>query len=111
MSPLPKGTMGRLLEIDLTARAARSCALDARLARLYMGGRGLGTALLVERMQRLRDRYANPFSAVDPLGPDNPLVISTSPANGTTVPTSARFHANFKSPLICTTVRARLCDE
>ena len=64
-----------------------------------MGGRGLGTALLVERFLRLRDRHANPFRAVDPLAPENPLIISTSPPNGTTVPTSARFHANFKSPL------------
>jgi aldehyde:ferredoxin oxidoreductase len=53
----------------------------------------------VERFLRLRDRYPNPFRAVDPLAPENPLIISTSPPNGTTVPTSARFHANFKSPL------------
>jgi len=91
--------MGRLLEVDLTSCTARSCVLDERLARLFMGGRGLGTALLVERLLRLRDRYPNPFVAVDPLAPENPLVISTSPANGTAVPTSARFHANFKSPL------------
>jgi aldehyde:ferredoxin oxidoreductase len=64
-----------------------------------VGGRGLGTALLVERFLRLRDRYPNPFRMVDPTAPENPLVVSTSPANGTMVPTSARFHANFKSPL------------
>jgi len=91
--------MGRLLEVDLAAGTARPLALDERLAGLFVGGRGLGTALLVERFLRLRDRHANPFRAVDPLAPENPLVVSTSPANGTTVPTSARFHANFKSPL------------
>jgi aldehyde:ferredoxin oxidoreductase len=91
--------MGRLLEVDLTSGTARTLALDERLAASFVGGRGLGTALLVERFLRLRDRYPNPFRAVDPLSPENPLVVSTSPANGTTVPTSARFHANFKSPL------------
>jgi len=91
--------MGRLLEVDLASGTARPYALNERLAELFVGGRGLGTALLVERFLRLRDRYPNPFRAVDPLSPENPLVVSTSPANGTTVPTSARFHANFKSPL------------
>jgi len=99
MSPLPRGTMGRLLEVDLTAGAARPHALDERLAELFLGGRGLGTALLAERFLRLRVRHQNPFRAVDPLAPENPLVLATSPVNGTTVPTSARFHANFKSPL------------
>jgi aldehyde:ferredoxin oxidoreductase len=91
--------MGRLLEVDLASGTARAHALDERLAELFVGGRGLGTALLTERFLRLRDLHPNPFRAVDPLAPENPLVVSTSPANGTTVPTSARFHANFKSPL------------
>jgi aldehyde:ferredoxin oxidoreductase len=99
MSPLPRGTLGRVLEVDLASGTARPHALDERLAELFVGGRGLGTALLVERFLRLRDRHPNPFRGVDPLGPENPLVLATSPANGTSVPTSARFHANFKSPL------------
>ena len=99
MSPLPRGMLGRVLEVDLASGTARSHALDERLAELFVGGRGLGTALLVERFLRLRDRHQNPFRGVDPLGPENPLVLATSPANGTPVPTSARFHANFKSPL------------
>jgi aldehyde:ferredoxin oxidoreductase len=90
---------GRVLEVDLASGSARSHALDERLAELFVGGRGLGTALLVERLLRLRDRHSNPFRGVDPLAPENPLVVATSPANGTPVPTSARFHASFKSPL------------
>jgi aldehyde:ferredoxin oxidoreductase len=91
--------MGRVLEVDLTSGSARALALDERLAELFLGGRGLGTALLVQRLLRLRDRHRNPFLALDPFAPENPLVLATSPANGTSVPTSARFHANFKSPL------------
>jgi aldehyde:ferredoxin oxidoreductase len=99
MSPLPLGIMGRLLEVDLASGTARTRPLDERLATLFLGGRGLGTALLVERFLRLRDHHGNPFRDVDPTAPENPLILCTSPANGTTVPTSARFHANFKSPL------------
>src|SRR5512147_2900413 len=99
MSLLPRGMMGRVLEVDLASGTSHAHALDERLAELFLGGRGLGTALLVDRFLRLRDRHRNPFRAVDPLSPENPLVVATSPANGTTVPTSARFHANFKSPL------------
>jgi aldehyde:ferredoxin oxidoreductase len=99
MSPLPKGTFGSVLEVDLALRTALPQSLDERLAELVVGGRGLGTALLVERFLRLCDRHPNPFRAVDPLAAENPLILATSPANGTSVPTSARFHANFKSPL------------
>jgi aldehyde:ferredoxin oxidoreductase len=93
------GTMGRLLEVDLASGSARTLPLDDRIAERFLGGRGVGTALLVERFLRLRDRHSNPFRAVDPLAPDNPLIVATSPPNGTPVPTSARFHSNFKSPL------------
>jgi aldehyde:ferredoxin oxidoreductase len=91
--------MGRVLEVDLASGVTRTRALDERLSELFVGGRGLGTALLVERLLHLRNLYPNPFRAIDPLAPENPLVLATSPANGTSVPTSARFHANFKSPL------------
>lgn len=99
MSQLPLGTMGRLLEVDLAACSSRTLPLDSGLAHAFLGGRGLGTALLVRHFLGLRDRHPNPFLAVDPLAADNPLILTTSPANGTSVPTSARFHANFKSPL------------
>jgi aldehyde:ferredoxin oxidoreductase len=91
--------MGRVLEVDLASGAARARALDGKLAELFVGGRGLGTALLIQEFQRLRDRHSNPFHAIDPLAPENPLILTTSPPNGTPVPTSARFHASFKSQL------------
>jgi len=98
MSPLPRGAMGRLLEVDLDSRTPRRHPLDERLAKLFVGGRGLGTALLAERFLRLRDRHSSPFRAVDPLAPENPLIITTSPANGTTVPTSAMAWRRWCGP-------------
>ncbi|RLI07977.1 aldehyde:ferredoxin oxidoreductase, partial [Candidatus Bathyarchaeota archaeon] len=52
-------------------------------------GKGLGAWLLV------RDLPAK----ADPLGPENELVFSTGPANGTLIPGSARMACLFKSPL------------
>jgi len=96
---LPKGYMGKIAEVDLSSKSVRVYPLPERIAELYLGGRGLGTALLVEKMSSYKTRYKNPIGEIDPLSPDNVLVIATSPITGTGVPTSARYHAEFKSPL------------
>ncbi len=95
----PKGYMGHILNVDLTSGTCEKRPLDGRMAMLYLGGRGLGTALLLEKLLACSDRYENPVRDIDPMSPDNVLVISTSPMNGTSVPTCARYHAEFKSPL------------
>ncbi len=96
---LPEGYMGKILEVDLTANSSRVYPTPERMASDYIGGRGLGTALLIEKLLSYRDRYANPVGEIDPLSQDNVLVFATSPMNGTSVPTCARYHAEFKSPL------------
>jgi len=98
---MPKGYMGNVLTVDLARRRFRQDPLEGRLRDRLFGGRGLGIALLVEHFMRLeRDgRYGNAFREVSPLSEDNPLIFSTSPATGTPVPTSGRFHVSFKSPL------------
>lgn len=96
---LPKGYMGALLEVDLTTESYQKISLNKNLLRLFFGGRGLGTALLTEKLLRLKTQYTNPIGEIKPLCPDNVLLFTTSPLNGTSVPTCARFHASFKSPL------------
>ncbi len=88
MPPLP-GTHGRILDIDLTAGDIKRADLDPSLVLDYLGGRGLGTRLLYDGMD----------PAADPLGPDNLIVIATSPLVGTNAPTAGRGHMVFKSPL------------
>jgi len=95
----PKGYMGASLEVDLTRESFQKVHLNNNLLRLFFGGRGLGTALLTERLLRLKTRYTNPIGEIHALSPDNVLLFTTSPLNGTSVPTCARFHAGFKSPL------------
>ncbi len=83
------GYMGRILDLDLTSRRVESIPLDPELARLYVGGKGLGARLVYDHV---------PVGA-DPLGPDNVLVFVTGPLVGTGAPQSNRFVVCGKSPL------------
>lgn len=98
MDRLPQGFAGKILEIDLNSHSVKKKELSPRLAGLFGGGRGLGTALLVQSLLSSSSQM-NPFSNIDPLSQDNVLIFTTSPLTGTSVPTAARFHASFLSPL------------
>jgi len=90
MSEISKyGYHGKILEVDLTEGRVEAKPLDPGLVRDYLGGRGLATRLFYDEID----------PACDPLGPDNVVVIATSPLVGTNAPTSCRGHMVFKSPL------------
>ncbi|MCK4678110.1 MAG: aldehyde ferredoxin oxidoreductase family protein [Bacteroidales bacterium] len=79
---------GKCLYIDLTTEEYHINETDRELTNKYIGGKGLGFALL--------DKMApNP----DPLGPDNPLIFANGPFTGSKVQTSARTTLVTKSPL------------
>ncbi len=98
---LPKGFMGRVLEVNLREKSFRFIKTDPDLALRFFGGRGLGMALIFRHFNNLKSAgiYSDPFKEVDGLSPDNAVVISTSPSTGTRMPGAGRFHMNFKSPL------------
>lgn len=98
---LPIGYMGKILHVNLTNQNYEIKPLDPELAELFFGGRGLGVALLCNHFLELQrnGRYENAFAEVHPLSEDNAIIISTSPTTGTRMPTSGRFHMNYKSPL------------
>lgn len=83
------GYQGKILEINLSTGAIKVEPLDPQDAILYLGGRGLGTKLLYDRID----------PSTDPLGEGNVIVIATSPLVGSKAPTSARGHMVYKSPL------------
>src|SRR5512136_1993013 len=83
------GWRGRALRVDLTRGLVREESLDPRVAKDYIGGRGLG-------IQRLLAE-ANP--QCDPLGAENILVMAAGPLTGTKAPTGARYMVMNKSPL------------
>ena len=83
------GYHGKILEVDLTRGRIEEKPLDPSLVAGYLGGRGLATRIFCDLVD----------PACDPLGPENVLVIATSPLIGTNAPTSCRAHMVFKSPL------------
>ncbi len=95
------GYMNKVLFIDLSTKRFKTERLGDDTSRLFFGGRGLGVSFLCSHFFELekQGRYKNAFLEVDPLSPDNVIVVSTSPTTGTRMPTSGRVHMNYKSPL------------
>lgn len=91
-----KGWAGKILEVNLSTGAVTEQPLDMELARLYLGGRGLGARLLWDEVG----------PAVDPLSPDNVLIFATGPLTATGYQTSNRFSVSTKSPLTGTVLDA-----
>jgi aldehyde:ferredoxin oxidoreductase len=89
MSTVPSGYHGKILEVDLSNGRTAQVPLDPDLATDYLGGRGLGARIFYDRVD----------PSCEPLGPENILVIATSPLIGTNAPTAGRGHLVFKSPL------------
>src|SRR5271157_1141236 len=78
-----------LMRVNLNENTVTREEISEELAEQYLGGTGLGVALLCTEIP----------SGVDPLGPENEVIIATGPLNGTRVPTSGRFSLVTKSPL------------
>jgi aldehyde:ferredoxin oxidoreductase len=74
--------------VDLTRRTVEVKATDGDAVKRVLGGRGLGIALLTELAP----------AEVDPLAPENPLILATGPYTGAGV-FSAFFNVTTKSPL------------
>jgi aldehyde:ferredoxin oxidoreductase len=88
--------MGRTLEVDLSSGEIAFQQLDVNLARLFLGGRGLGARLLWESVG----------PEVEPLSPDNALIFCAGPLTATAFQTSNRFSVTTKSPLTGTVLDA-----
>jgi len=83
------GWCKKILEIDLTSQTYQTQPLDMEMARLFLGGRGLGARLLWD--------WVGP--EVEPLSPENALIFTTGPITATGSQTSNRFNVSTKSPL------------
>lgn len=86
----------RILEVDLSAQTYEIHPLDMRMARLFLGGRGLGARLLWDLVG----------PEIQPLSPENVLIFTTGPITGTGSQTSNRFNVSTKSPLTGTILHA-----
>jgi aldehyde:ferredoxin oxidoreductase len=83
------GYHGCYLRVDLSTGVSRRVELDDRLRREFLGGSGLGVAIL------LREGAAE----IDPFAPEAALAFVFSPLVGSPLTTSAKFAVVSKSPL------------
>jgi len=81
--------MGKVLRVDLTTGQTGVEPLEPKAARDYLGGRGLGIHYLLAELD----------PKVEPLSPENVMVMAVGPLTGTLAPTGARYMVMTKSPL------------
>ena len=79
----------KILDIDLTSREIKNLAVSAQDRRQFIGGKGLALKLIFDHIQ----------PGIDPLSPENIIVMMSGPTAGTTAPAGGRFAVVSKSPL------------
>jgi aldehyde:ferredoxin oxidoreductase len=80
---------GQILRINLRTKSIRNEPLDRKIARTYLGSKGLSAYMLFNELE----------PGTNSLGQENRLVFMTGPLTGTTAPMSNRFSVSAKSPL------------
>ncbi|HUK50026.1 MAG TPA: aldehyde ferredoxin oxidoreductase family protein, partial [Terriglobales bacterium] len=83
------GYMGKILRVNLTTGKLTTEPLSEDVARKYVGGRGLSAKILFDELK----------PGIDPLGPDNKIVIASGPMPGLPFSGNSRFSVCAKSPL------------
>ncbi len=83
------GWTRNVMRVNLTAGTVSHEPLNMQWTQDYLGQRGLATKYLVEEID----------PRVDPLSPDNKLIMVTGPLTGTMASTGGRYSVVTKSPL------------
>jgi len=89
MSSKYGGYAGKVLKIDLSTRETSAYPWQDADRALYLGGKIMAAKIL----------YDTVGAAVQPLAPENYLVVSTGPLTGSGAPSSSRFNISSLSPL------------
>jgi aldehyde:ferredoxin oxidoreductase len=84
-----KAVNDKVLDVDLTSGTIGEIDITEEDRRNYLGGKGIALKLLFDNIK----------TGVDPLSPDNILVMMTGPTAGTPSPAGGRFIVAGKSPL------------
>lgn len=83
------GYQGKFLNVDLSAQNTREMPLAEDDLKNFIGGASLAAKLI----------YGHVKKGMDPLAPESPLVFSTGPFTGTTIPMVSRYAVCGISPL------------
>ncbi len=81
------GYTGKSIRINLSSSTIEIFETPVELCRDYLGGRGMGVALMGDRIRHDYD------------SPEMPLIFATGPLVGTAAPTSGRMSVVSRSPL------------
>ncbi len=96
---------GKLLVVDLTNGDIDIQPLNESYAREYIGGRGLASRYLYDLLK----------PGIDPLSPDNVIIMMTGPFTGTGIYACQKYEWVTKSPLtnmyLCSNTGGRLGDR
>jgi aldehyde:ferredoxin oxidoreductase len=83
------GNWGKILKVDLTSGKTEELQLEEKLYRDFLGGSGLAAKWF----------FDNEGWKVEPLSPENPLMIMNGPLSGTNLPGVSRLEICARSPL------------
>lgn len=89
MSTRYGGYMGKYLDINLSTGEVGEYEVSDELLESYLGSKGLATRILYDTVPK----------GIDPLGPENVLIVNTGPLVGSGAPCTSRFNVTTKSPL------------
>jgi len=84
-----KGYQGRILKVNLTTKEVEDYPFSDKDRELYLGGKIMAAKIM----------YDNLNGKIDPLSPENMLIITTGPMNALGAPCSSRFNVSTISPL------------
>jgi len=83
------GWTGNILRINLTSRTHKVEHFDEEFARKWVGGRGFALKILWDELK----------PGIDPLGPENKLIVTVGPIAGIPAPNTGKTVVAAKSPL------------
>lgn len=83
------GWTGSILRVNLTAKTHRRESFTEEFATTWVGGRGFAVKILFDELQ----------PGIDPLGPENKLVVALGPISGIPAPNTGKAVVAAKSPL------------
>jgi aldehyde:ferredoxin oxidoreductase len=84
-----KGYHGKFLEVNLNNLQTQEIPLSEEDLKKFIGGSALAAKLIYNHIK----------DGIDPLEPNNPLVFSTGPFTGTSIPMVSRYTVSGISPL------------
>lgn len=83
------GWTGQILRVNLTTRTHRVEPFSEEFAHSWIGGRGFAVKILYDELA----------PGIDPLGPENKLVVAVGPISGISAPNTGKTVVAAKSPM------------